>query len=124
MRKATTLLENSSVMAQHNHLGIIQTKLSVNVIIYCFFVECEKKSVNTSNCSLGSIKKYLTSVMYEFSDSKIIPTLYSWQMTAKIHTVHRRKHWIVFIIEKRTFNIICTLISSKATVLLQYAMAY
>ena len=57
MRKATTLLENSSVMAQHNHLGIIQTQLSVNLIIYCFFVECEKKSVNTSNCSLGSIKK-------------------------------------------------------------------
>ena len=37
MRKATTLLENSSVMAQHNHLGIIQTNLSVNVIVYCFF---------------------------------------------------------------------------------------
>ena len=76
MRKATTLLENSSVMAQHNHLGIIQTKLSVNVIIYCFFVECEKKSVNISNCSLGSIKKYLTSMMYEFSDSKTISTIH------------------------------------------------
>ena len=77
MRKPTTLLENSTAMAQHNHLGIIQTNLSVNVIIYCFLVECEKKSVNTSICSLGSIKKNLTSVMYEFSDSKTIPTLYS-----------------------------------------------
>ena len=77
MRKATTLLENSSVMTQHNHLGIIQTNLSVNVIIYCFLAECEKKSVNTSNCSLGSIEKYLISVMYEFSGSKTIPTLYS-----------------------------------------------
>ena len=51
MRKATTLLENSSVMAQHNHLGIIQTNLSVNVTIYCFF---SGVSVNTSICSSGS----------------------------------------------------------------------
>ena len=51
MRKATTLLENSSVMAQHNHLGIIQTNLSVNVIIYCFFIGVY---VNTSICSSGS----------------------------------------------------------------------
>ena len=36
--------------------------------------------------------------MYEFSDSKTIPTLYSQQMIAKIH---RRKHWIVFITEKK-----------------------
>ena len=57
--------------AQHNHLGIIQTNLSVNVIIYCFF---SGVSVNTSICSSGSIKKNLTSVMYEFSDSKTIPT--------------------------------------------------
>ena len=64
MRKATTLLENSSVTAQHNHLGIIQTN-------------CEKKSVNTSNSSLGSIKKYLTSVICEFSDYRTIPILFS-----------------------------------------------
>ena len=53
MRKVTTLLENSSVMAQHNHLSIIPTNLSVNVIICCFLEECEKKSVNTSICSSG-----------------------------------------------------------------------
>ena len=40
MSKATTLWENSSVMVQHNHLGIIQTKNIVINRINCYLVSC------------------------------------------------------------------------------------
>ena len=32
-RKATTLWEDSSVMAQHNHFGVAQTKIVVDIMI-------------------------------------------------------------------------------------------
>ena len=32
-RKATTLWENSSVMAQHNHFSVAETKIVVDIMI-------------------------------------------------------------------------------------------
>ena len=65
-RKATTLWENSSVMAQHNHFGVAQAKTVVDIMI-----TKKKKKTTTATARKTAKKNYLYWVSQKF-----VPLLY------------------------------------------------